>query len=241
MPKVQMVAAIAVCTGFIASAQDTLLYDVDFSSPLHTVGQVPTEGFGAAPRRTPTAHLGSPRVRSSVGLLTNQPCELTPVGTAENVHYQITGPTGFAEYPAYRVKFDLVIVEGGRPFGGGFVLIADVPTVRTIWWRWDGTIQGFGAGPTWTEGELQRVETLWDVEANTCSMWINGAFIGTNVFEANSIQKFRTASGTNSNQPGPETVAAFDNLKIWGVPAPSTAIVLVFAAAVSASRRRPKV
>jgi hypothetical protein len=52
-----------------------LLYDVDFGTPPHVVGQPPVLGDGPAPRNTAsTIPMGEPLVVAALGALANQPC-----------------------------------------------------------------------------------------------------------------------------------------------------------------------
>ena len=58
-----------------APAEAVLLYDVDFGTPPHTVGQPPVTGTGPAPRETPTGSLGGdPTVLAAFEDMIDQPC-----------------------------------------------------------------------------------------------------------------------------------------------------------------------
>ncbi len=226
-----------------ASAQ-VLLYDVDFGSPLHTVGSAPTVSLGAAPRRGPSAVTNGftslPRVVSSLGPLTNQPVELQPLATitAENCRFDVTEADGFpTSYARYEMEFDLVIMNGGRVAGGGFTLFADVPTVRSVWWRWDGTISGSTA--TWNVGELQHVFATYDLNTQRYDVFVNGTQIITGAaLNATAIRAFRLSVGNNTNQQGDVTLAGVDNVRIWGVPAPGMVSVIGMGAVAALRRRR---
>jgi len=101
------------------SRTGTLLYDVDFSSPYHTVGQPPTlhPQNQQPPRLGPSNRVGDPTVTTAVGALINQPCRYGQVSTdydmlkfvtALRTHYD----NGFDElYDTYHLELNLLLQE----------------------------------------------------------------------------------------------------------------------------------
>jgi hypothetical protein len=127
-------AALLVFLGSSAASGDspTALYDVDFSSPLHTVGSIPTTGFGAAPRATPTSVTTSTsrvQVVSSYGDLIDQPMAF-PSGSRGTAAFSMTG---LAAGPMVVLEMNVVVDDDLR-------LILSAPNANVIHFRPNGDV-----------------------------------------------------------------------------------------------------
>jgi hypothetical protein len=99
-----------------ALTQDAvLLYDVDFGSPPHVIGQAPILGTDPAPRQTLTRIVfGNPIVVDNLGTLADQPLHLAGPGSTQFDYSQVEmGITsefdGFSEdFPRY-LQLNLII------------------------------------------------------------------------------------------------------------------------------------
>ena len=120
--NVSILLLLTLLTTVPTQAQDsrtgTLLYDVDFSSPYHTIGTPPTQHGQSQPppREGPSNVTGDPTVASTVGALINQPCRYGQISnydalrfiTGLNTHY----PDGFEElYDTYHLELNLLFQE----------------------------------------------------------------------------------------------------------------------------------
>jgi hypothetical protein len=214
-----------------ASAQATRLYDVNFEGPTFVPGQVIPASLSGLVRTAPSSILTTPITSNTFGPMPGKVAELSPPAnvTAEYIGFDV-----FATHPAYRMKFDLCITTPGTAAGGGFTLFADVPTIRPIRWVSDGRITGLrsvgGSGlqiGTWNLNQVYAVDTLWDLQQQSMTLWIDGQQIVTEPFSATQIVSFRLATGNNPSFPGSPTVAGVDNIVIEGlVPAPTSAACL---------------
>ena len=106
----------------------TLLYDLEFGSPPHTVGLPPVTGAGAAPRKTVRSIIfGTPTVVSTFGVLANQPLEFDSFdGTGDQIQLSLNDmPSG----NGYIIDFEVVVasVESSLlPFR----ILLDTPQIR---------------------------------------------------------------------------------------------------------------
>ncbi len=169
-----------VCAGSIpflsAPASGVLLYDVDFGTPPHTVGQPPVTGTGPAPRATPTAiSFGDPTVVAQVGALSDQPCSFGN-GTSgyDQLQFVCGGPGvpgGFPEaYDCYHVEFSVLVEQLAETT---FRFFLDTPLANSISFRSDGTIFLFPANqtigtfafgvPVFLEVDLDVVADEWTI------------------------------------------------------------------------------
>jgi hypothetical protein len=131
----------------LATADDAhaLLYDVDFSTPPHTVGQPPATGGGPPPRETVSQILtGDPTVLASVGALTHQPLRLNSFdGSRDKISFRLDN------LPAsdhYCLMADVLVNQADD--NGQLDFVLDAPTRPTIHFQGDGTIKAFVSGVT---------------------------------------------------------------------------------------------
>lgn len=226
----------------VASAQ-SLLYDVTFSQSQFVPGQIVPTASGSVPRETPSRILTTPVVSNTFGPLPGNVALLSPPAniTAEYIAFDIV-----SQFPAYRVSFDLAISVPGTDAGGGFTLFADVPTIRPFRWLSNGTITGLvasgGTGAqigSWNLNQAYAIDTIWNLQTQSASLFIDGQHIVTQPFSASQVSAFRLSTGTNPSFPGLPTVAGVDNIRIEGlIPAPSSALCVMVPSMLFAVKRR---
>ena len=136
--------ALALVLGAIAGfagpvqALTTLLYDIDFSTPPHTVGSPPAVGAGPAPRDTVSSiTFGSPTVVSSFGDLTDQPLKFDSFdGSGDQIKLSLDDMTLGS---AYVIEAELEIDDVDILFRP-FTVLLDTPQVRSVSFRSNGTV-----------------------------------------------------------------------------------------------------
>ena len=124
---------ILVLVGGAAEADGSyvVLYDVDFSAPLHVVGSAPTTGADPAPRATPTRiRRGPATVLAAYGGLLDQPLAFPGPGR---------GDVGFSladmpVCPDYHLGMDLVVDFDLR-------LLLSTPVANVVHFQSDGDIE----------------------------------------------------------------------------------------------------
>ncbi|MGK7872245.1 MAG: protein kinase [Xenococcaceae cyanobacterium] len=99
------------------------VYDVTFSSPTHTVDSPPS--FGASSSTPSRLLFGQPTVKSSLGVLNDQPLVFhDPLNPPYN---QIEFKLGH-QADNYSVSFDLLFLDNE----GGFTIFFDTPTIQSL-------------------------------------------------------------------------------------------------------------
>lgn len=206
-----------------ALAQDAvLLYDVDFGSPPHVIGQAPVLGTDPAPRQTLTRIVfGNPIVVENLGSLADQPMHLAGPGSTQFDYSQVemgiaSEFDGFSEdFPRYLIEMD-VLVELLQD--DDFTIFLDTPNVRNIYFGPDGRISV--TDPiryTYTVGTYSTTvstKLLVDVDL-TKEIWvvsINGAVIYSGDFNADRFNKIRLSLARSS-----QNIVAVDNIKVYGL------------------------
>jgi hypothetical protein len=225
----------------------TQLYDVDFSSPTHTVGATPAVGFGPFPRDTPTEVVsGDPIVVSSFGALEDQPLHFDD-GNVGNEQIAFALSNG---EPRYLTEFDLLIKP--VPFDTAtFSVFLDAPFINRITFEGDGTIsliQFGGVGPNGAIGsylfdELMHVAIDVDLPSLTWSIEIEDQLIHHGPFSSTEgdVTNLRF-SAFFGNYSTPMGTAAIDNVTISSLPPipepASFSLVVLGLAAFSLKARR---
>lgn len=202
-----------------AFSADTL-YDVDFSSPPHTVGQPPVLGTGNPPRDKPTSiPFGDPTVVSALGALTDQPCQFGNGTTGYDQLQFTTGkdyPGGFdVAYDNYHIEMDVLIENLSGSSQDRFTILLDCPTIHNLYFEPSGNIRTFPGTNIGTFSFGVPVHVEWDLDIlnQTWAITIDG----NKLFEDTStgIEQLRAIrinqSGENSND-----AAAIDNVIVTG-------------------------
>jgi len=124
------------------SSPPILLYDVDFGTPPHIVGQLPVLGGGPAPRNVPThVNFGAPTVVAAVGVMNRQPLYFeSGTGTYDQIQFGIGnlfGDGGFPfQLPTYHFELTVMVVENSSEF----VVFFDGPQAWGVRFKPDGRI-----------------------------------------------------------------------------------------------------
>ena len=167
------------------AAEAQLFYDVDFSSPTHTVGQPPTTGGGPPPRDTVSSIVfGDPTVVTAVGALNDQPCEFRSVdGTTDQFLLQLD------DLPAdtkYRLKCKVIFISGTS----NFTILFDTPQVRNIHFQPNGTVRIFVPGGSnkvignYMIGQVVELQVDVDFDADNWEIRLDGTLAHSGAFGA---------------------------------------------------------
>jgi FlgD Ig-like domain len=206
----------------LAAASDAhaLLYDVDFSSPPHTVGLPPVTGSGPAPRETVSEiRFGTPTVVASHGALTEQPLHLGSFDDqGDQIKLQIDDLTAST---FYCLQSDVLVTQAQNIGGADLTFVFDTPQgVRSISFEGDGDVSalvtngGFsGVIGTYTLGdvvhlgvEIDLVNDVWLVRLDEV-LTMEESFGAVDVLQAVRVSTPVVASP-------PRVSGAIDNLTI---------------------------
>jgi len=199
-----------------AGEAQQLLYDVDFGSPPHTVGEPPVTGAEDPPRGTPTGiSFGDPTVVEALGLLTDQPCAFGNRTTGyDQLEFAMPDHArdGFPEsYDIYHLKMD-VLIE--RLTGSDFVLLLDIPHVHNIYFNADGTMTTFPSGlnSTFEFGVPLLLEVTYDIPGDNWTIRVDGEVIYSDDHAGTVFRSFRV----NLTGEHIDDAVALDNIQVWG-------------------------
>ena len=213
-------AAVAVCLVLTtARSADALLYDVDFSTPPHAVGQLPLTGAGPTPREIVSQVMfGTPTVVAALGALTEQPLLLTSFdGQGDQVKFQLDD---LAAANFYCFQADVVVTEAQTTPEGLLTFIFDTPNgVRTIFFEPDGEIRARVVSDpndligTYTLGTVVHLQVEIDLVNDLWVIYLDGEEVWADSFgPANSLVALRVTTQVTASPAG--ITAAIDNLTI---------------------------
>jgi hypothetical protein len=237
-----------ICTAF-----GELLYDIDFSSPIHTVGQQMTIGAGSIPSRTASRNnFGEQIVISSCYGLTEQPVKLVPGDTplVDRDYSQFQLSMSEFSYPSYKLDFD-VCISGMSSGWDGFTLLFDVPTVVRLHFSNNGYIiendsRRDNIIRAYESQELLSMSVLVDIPTNTWSISCNsehlyeGQFFYTYPAHPEPPEYVNSIRFNLCDDLGTHTVpvVCMDNIRVFGVPEPATVVFLMLGSVLVKGRRR---
>ena len=200
-----------------------LLYDVDFGTPPHTVGQPPATGTGPPPRETPTSIVfGDPTVVAALGVLSDQPCEFGNGTTGyDQLRFGVhpSDAHGFAEaYDRYHVELDVLVeqLDGTVP-SNCFTVILDTPTVRNLNFEPDGDIRlwpadGSGLIGTYDFGVPVFVEMDVDIPGDELAVRLDGTEAYSGSYNADKLHSIRfNLDGEHAGD-----AVAVDDFRVYG-------------------------
>ncbi len=206
-----------------ALADGVLLYDVDFGTPPHIVGQPPVTGTGDIPRDRPTSiWFGDPTVVAALGVFTDQPCAF---GNGTTGYDQIefvtsaTYPGGLDEaYDTYYIEMDVLVEElaGSWP-NDDVAILFDLPLSHSVRFDVNGEIRfsrpgGGGLLGTFEFGIPVFLEIEVEIAANHCTIWLDGIEVHSDFVDASELRAIRI----NLSGEHVADAAAVDNLRIYG-------------------------
>ncbi len=215
---------------FEAEVFSDVLYDIDFSSPTHVVGEQMTVGYGPVPRNTPSmSNFGEQIVVTSYGSLTEQPIQLIPDTSSINpyAYSQFRLDLSTFEYPIYRLDFDVYLENMTVGSWDGFTALFDVPVTVRLNFTNEGNIVGRHYNPigSFDFSQLLSMSILVDLPDNTWSITCNSEHLYTGQFFypypahpdlptfIRSIRFSLRDDLADSVAPG----AAIDNIKVIGI------------------------
>lgn len=208
-------AALAGLLSFAPGAS-ALLYDLDFGTPPHTVGQTPTVGAGPAVRETVSAILsGNPLVVASHGPLTDQPCRFLTLGAVgDQIQLNLDDlPASDTYYLAVDVAITAMDPEAS------LTILFDTPDVRNIYFDGDRIVRAFvpGSGSvdigTFALDSIVRLEVAIDLAADSWSIYLDGDFAFESDFGgATMLEGIRFSTGVAP--PVQPIICAIDNVTI---------------------------
>jgi hypothetical protein len=228
----------------LSSAVD-IYYDIDFSSPEHTVGLPPAVGY--SPTRPSSIVFGSPIVESSLGVLNEQPLVFNTAGNSPSFYYdQIRINVGKAQ-SYYFVSFD-VTTESLLNSSNNFSILFDTPSVGgKISFMNDGSVNlGSPRAPTigrFNDDTIIHTQIALDMVGKNWSININGNPLYTGPFiTGNDFEDIRFSLGLISSASGRDdrTFVGLDNILVANgpVPEPATLLLLGFGGLVMLRNRR---
>ncbi|MDD5063174.1 MAG: PEP-CTERM sorting domain-containing protein [Phycisphaerae bacterium] len=223
------------------------IYNIDFSSPAHTVGSQMTTGDSPPPRNTPTESIfGDQIVRNSFGSLTQQPVELIPEDSGFLRYSQFKLDLEFTEhYPVYRLDFDVYMENFMAGAYDNFVVLFDTPSVVRLdlnsygnilengYLTYGDIIGSFDFGQTVSMSVTVNMENnLWSIYSNSNHLWTGQFFHTSQAYPEppDIIESIRFSLRDDSdftNIPG----CAVDNIRVIGAPEPATVLLLGLGAA----------
>ena len=157
-------------------AANDIYFHIMFSSPLHTVGQVPATGNATA--RVSQISFGSPMVVRQLGELKDQPLVLNTAGNRPHYYYDQVVLKVDKEAPFYYVAFDLYTqyLIGST---NHFSVLFDTPSVRSIRFDSDGMIRAFVPHEpiheihTFEDMTLMHCKVHLDMNEDTWAFFVN--------------------------------------------------------------------
>jgi hypothetical protein len=216
------------CALLVSDASAVVFYDLDFGTPPHTVGAPPATGGGAAPRnRVSAINFGTPTVRATFGLLTDQPLEFDSFDNqGDQIQLELTD---LPPSSSYRFRCDLMIAaaepETTTAAQGALTILFDTPTVRTIRFGADGNVVILvGTSSTIDTFAFNRVINLLidiNLASNRWDIFLDGLLTHSGPFNATEVRDVRISTNVVPNPQGVN--AAIDNLVISDV----TRLILV--------------
>lgn len=220
MKRVMLIIVVIIAFSSILKAEE-IFYNITFSSPEHTVGQVPVTG--SSPTRPSRIVFGSPIVSSSLGLLQDQPLVFNTAGNSPSFYYDqikldMDRGRGF-----YYTSFDVLTHNfiGSR---NKFTLLYDMPSVHNISFRNNGVINLFSREDISFQDDIpMHFEILMDLSNDYAIIFIDGQLVYDDELllyrnrydpEDYYLRSLRFGHGLQSGTGGPDVSSsiALDNI-----------------------------
>jgi len=208
-----------------------IIYDVDFSAPTHTVGNLPAVGSTATPSDTPSEIIvGAPLIDAEFdGVLDQSLAFNAPRARIEEIGFDL----GLAA-DRYTLEFDVILTSLNNPNTELFSVDFDTPTAQSILFSNDSVdiFQATPGGPTITGSIGQYVDSAAfnvmvdiDLASSAWSIFLDQTLAHSGMFYAfdaggatNEINRIRM-SLFESEDIG-DALAKVDNILIQADPEP---------------------
>lgn len=195
-----------------------LNYNIDFSSPVHTIGQIPTVDYSPA---TPSKiNFGNPKVKESFGEMTEHPLVFDAEGGETKFFYDQIQLGMDQQTGIYYTSFD-VLTRDLIGSENHFVAIYDLPLVHIISFMNTGTLNIFSRkNITFQDDMPMRFEIIFGISNNFAKVWINKQLVYDDKLrlfddrnEPYSFRSLRFSHGLKySGQQDTRSSVALDNI-----------------------------
>ncbi|MES9926820.1 MAG: PEP-CTERM sorting domain-containing protein [Candidatus Thiodiazotropha sp. 6PDIVS] len=204
-------------------------YDIDFSSPTHTVGSAPS--IGSASDQISRINFGTPTVESTFAGLSDPSLHFN-ANTSTYEQIQLDMGQG---YDNYQINFDF-FSSNLNESNYAFTLHADTPQVRNLSFNGRAGVRYFApfvqpinAGD-FADTTSYHVTLEYDLAVGSMSFWLNNGLMGTRSFSTSGedIESFRFSLSPALGGTGldPSINVNLDNVLVTSrttdVPEPST-------------------
>jgi hypothetical protein len=217
-PAIAVIVILLGCAlSLAAQPAIAVLYDIDFGTPPHTVGQPPATGGGPPPRNTVSSiPFGIPTVVASFGALTDQPLEFDSFdnqGDQIRMRLDDLSPSDL-----YGLETEILIADIASS-GGEFVVLFDMPSVRTVRFLFGGniiaTVPGFPNTTigTWTPGRVINLTVNVDILNDSWEIYLDNALAHAGPF-GGATDRRAVRISTNVTPNPPHVSVGIDNLII---------------------------
>ncbi|MEW8627239.1 MAG: PEP-CTERM sorting domain-containing protein [Candidatus Thiodiazotropha sp.] len=216
------------------SAQSSIIthYQIDFSSPTHSVGSGPSTGTGTD--QVSSVIFGTPTVESSFGSSADQSLHFNAnTSTYEQIRLEMG-----QGYDNYQISFDFYSSNLSES-NYAFALLADTPTVRNFYFSgttgvryWAPFVDPINGG-SFADDTNYHVTLDYDLAVGSVSLWLNSGLLGSRSFTTtgDDIESFRFSLSPAMGGTGldPSINVNLDNILVTSrtanVPEPSTLLL----------------
>ncbi|MES9854143.1 MAG: PEP-CTERM sorting domain-containing protein [Candidatus Thiodiazotropha sp. L084R] len=208
-------------------------YDIDFSSPTHTVGSAPS--VGSASDQISRINFGTPTVESTFAGLSDPSLHFN-ANTSTYEQIRLNMGQG---YDNYQINFDFYSSNLNES-NYAFTLLADTPQVRNLSFNggtggvqyWAPFVQPINGG-SFADTTSYHVTLEYDLAVGSMSFWLNNGLMGTRSFTTSGedIESFRfsLAPAVGGTGLDPSVNVNLDNVLVTSrttdVPEPSTLLL----------------
>jgi hypothetical protein len=220
-------------SSFAAQADLITLYDVDFSSPTHSLGSAPS--IGPDSDQISGINFGTPTVEGTFAGTQNPSLHFN----ADTSTYEQIRLNMGQGYDNYQLQFDFYSSNLSNS-NYAFTLTADTPQVRNF--SFSGTTGIYSFVPFEASvrgGSVQNNTTYhvmldYNLVAGSMSVWLNNGLLGASEFSASGddIESFRFNLSPAMGGTGldPSISVNLDNIRVTsrvaGVPEPTTLLLM---------------
>ena len=208
-------------------------YDIDFSSPTHSIGIRPR--VGTSTTTVSSINFGNPTVEDSFGSLTNQPLVFNSSSNPNNIFdYEQIELNLNSGYDNYKLAFDM---ETKNLIGSGYMfsVFFDAPRINKLSFNDNYLINIWPINDPigiFVDNLLMHVEievdlnnNLWTIDTGLCK-----SFTGNFNSSINDVSDIRFSFGKKygNNPVNSYASVAIDNIKVTSNPVPEPGVMCLF-------------